>query len=116
KNDSKFLNFYNRSGLNPDYDVSKAMAYKLSVKPSFQIVEVRANSNAFLIGIKSGDIIASINNKAANNLTLQQINKYLYDQPRKTLKIEVERSQKILSFQFQLDDIFKKKTLNKLRV
>lgn len=47
--------------------------YKLSVKPAYRIVELRKGSPAERIGLKIGDVILYINNKATYNLSLIHI-------------------------------------------
>lgn len=87
--------------------------YKMVLKPSFTVVELRKNSNAMEAGIKIGDIILSVNAKETSNLSLQELNKFFYDKKGKLLRVRVDRGGKELSFRFQLDDVFKKKEPSK---
>ena len=84
--------------------------YKFVLKPSFQVVELRENSNAKAAGIKLGDIILSINGKQTSELSLQQVNKFFYDRKGTVLRIRVDRDGTPLFFKFALDDVFKKKS------
>lgn len=85
--------------------------YSFILKPSFQIVELRASSNASKVGVKTGDIILSINGKQTSSMTLQQVNELFYDKKGKTLRIRVDRDEVEMVFRFQLDDVFKKESL-----
>lgn len=89
--------------------INVANKYTLVLKPSFQVVELRENSNANKSGVKIGDVIISINGKHTSSMTLQQVNAFLYDKKGKLLRLQVERNGNRQGFKFQLDDVFKKK-------
>ena len=102
---------YNRQNTDGQQQISNRTTYRYSVKPAFQIVEIRKNSNAYLAGLRLGDIITSINNEPAHTITLQELNKFFYDVPGRVMRLKIDRDNKILSFRFELDDVFKKKDL-----
>ena len=81
--------------------------YKLILKPSFTIVELRKESPAEIAGLLIGDIVLSINGKSTYNYKLQQIMRIFYDKVGKRIKLKVERNGKILTFDFKLEDVFK---------
>ncbi|WP_241974216.1 aspartyl protease family protein [Winogradskyella wandonensis] len=84
--------------------------YKYVLKPSYEVVELRKDSNADLAGVKLGDIILSINKKDVSELTLQQVNEYFYNKKGFLLRLLVERGGKTRLIKFKLDDVFKKKS------
>ena len=90
--------------------------YNMSLKPAFQIVELRDNSNAKTSGLMLGDIIVAINNKKTVDMSLQEVTSFFYDVKGKPIKISVDRDGKIMSFNFKLDDVFKKKEPPKWRL
>ncbi|MFD1063221.1 aspartyl protease family protein [Winogradskyella litorisediminis] len=85
--------------------------YKFVLKPNFQVVELRENSNAKAAGIKIDDVVIAINGKETSDLTLQQVNQFFYDKKGTVLRLRVDRNGQLLYFKFQLDDVFKKKSL-----
>ena len=91
--------------VNP-YDV-----YEFKLRPAYQIVEVRKNSPAAKSGLLVNDIILAINGKAAHTMTLQSAMQYFQDKIGKNIKLNVDRDNKLLKFQFRLEDPFKQKEL-----
>lgn len=89
--------------------ISIADDYNYVLKPSFQVVELRESSNAKEVGVKIGDILITVNGKKVSELSLQDVNKFFYNKKGTTLRIRVQREEKILFFKFELDDVFKKK-------
>jgi hypothetical protein len=79
--------------------------YKFSLKPTFKITSIRANSPAEQIGLKKEDQIITINNHQIYNYTLQEINELLKSEEGKSITIEIERDNKIYNFKFQLKNI-----------
>lgn len=79
--------------------------YKYVLKPVFVIYSLRANSPAARAGLQINDIIISINKKKAYYYTIEKIAKLWQSEAGKTIKIEVKRNDKILKFQFQLEEI-----------
>jgi hypothetical protein len=78
--------------------------YKFSLKPIYEIVNIRKNSAAEKSGLQKGDIIVSINNERPYKYSLQQINQLLKSEHDIWITIEVERNSLILKFRFKLED------------
>ncbi len=78
--------------------------YKFSLKPVYEIVNIRKNSAAEKCGLQKGDIIVSINKNAPYKYTLQQINMLLKSEEDIWINLEVERNSLILKFRFKLED------------
>lgn len=79
--------------------------YKFELKPIFVVASVREGSPADLAGIKVGDKVIKVNNKLASMMTLQKINSLLKEEEGKTVRIQVERKDKIFNFKFVLKNI-----------
>lgn len=78
--------------------------YKFSLKPVYEIVNIRKNSAAEKCGLQKGDIIVSINKNAPYKYSLQQINNLLKSEEDIWINLEVERNSLILKFKFKLED------------
>ena len=91
--------------------IDLALSYRYTLKPAFQVVELRESSNAKAAGVKLGDIIISINNKKTSQMSLQEVNEIFHDKEGKTIRIRVERDEEEIYIQFKLDNVFKKKSL-----
>lgn len=78
--------------------------YKFSLKPIFEIVNIRKSSAAEKCGLQKGDIIVSINNERPYKYSLQQINQLLKSEEVIWITIEVERNSLVLKFRFKLED------------
>ncbi|MFZ0597191.1 MAG: PDZ domain-containing protein [Flavobacterium sp.] len=78
--------------------------YKFSLKPVYEIVNIRKKSAAEKCGLQKGDIIVSINNNIPYKYTLQQINSLLKSEEDIWITLEVERNSLILKFRFKLED------------
>jgi hypothetical protein len=79
--------------------------YKFELKPIYSIANIRTKSPAEIVGLKTEDIIISINNTSVTNFSLQKINQLLRPEDEKWLTIEVDRKGQILKFRFQLKDL-----------
>ena len=84
--------------------------YTISLKPAYEIVELRESSNAKAAGLMIGDIITSVNGKAAYLFSLQDINEIFHDREGKRVSLKIERNGKEKLFRFALDNVFKKKS------
>jgi hypothetical protein len=78
--------------------------YKFSLKPVYEIVNIRKHSAAEKCGLQKGDIIVSINNNLPYKYSLQQINSLLKSEEDIWINLEVERKSLILKFRFKLED------------
>ncbi|WP_460218027.1 aspartyl protease family protein [Psychroserpens sp. MEBiC05023] len=87
--------------------------YKFSLKPSYSIVELRVGSPAAEAGLMVDDEILSVNGKKAHELSLQRIMEYFKNDIGKLIRMKIERNGEVMSFQFRLEDVFKKKELPK---
>ena len=79
--------------------------YKFSLKPVFEITEIRNDSPADLAGLKKGDIIISVNGNQAYKYSLQEIMNKMNEKEGKTIRLYVERNQDIRLFVFKLEKI-----------
>jgi PDZ domain len=96
--DNTFDSAGNRAG-------SSNFRYKFELKPIFSISNIRSKSPAEIVGLKTEDIIISINNTNVNNFSLQKINQLLKSEDEKWITIEVDRKGQILKFRFLLKDL-----------
>ncbi len=99
----------NATEINLTYDSSgnrkRSTKYKFELKPVFRITEIRANSPAEKAGICVGDVLSSLNGKAAFRYSLQQIDDIFKSEEHRNIVVEVEREDKILKFEFQLKSL-----------
>lgn len=79
--------------------------YRFTLKPVFIISNVRKNSPAAVAGLLPDDKIITINNKKANNFTIQKINDLFQSENGKKIKMEVERETQIIEVEFYLKKI-----------
>ena len=87
--------------------------YKITLKPSFQIIELREGSNAKAAGLLLGDVIVSVNGKKTSIMSLQEVNKYFFNKENKLIRLIISRKEQLMNFQFKLDDVFKKRRVLK---
>ena len=78
--------------------------YKLVLKPVYAIVNVRLNSPADKAGLKSNDVLETINGRSASNLTLTALNEMMRTDEGKNLKFEISRNDVRMKFNFTLVD------------
>ncbi|MFW0737032.1 PDZ domain-containing protein [Flavobacterium sp. T12S277] len=78
--------------------------YKFSLKPVYEIVNIRKKSAAERCGLKVGDVIVRINHTLPYKYTLQQINLLLKSEEDVWVELEVERNSLLLKFKFKLED------------
>ncbi|WP_162128348.1 PDZ domain-containing protein [Flavobacterium phycosphaerae] len=88
-----------------DERVQDKLQIRFELKPVFKIASVRVNSNAEKSGLKKGDRIMKINGRNSQDLTIEKINELLKSEEGKTIKIEIERNNITLTYQFQLKSI-----------
>lgn len=80
--------------------------YKFELKPIYVIFSVRKGSPAAEVGLQKDDIIISINNKESHLFSLQEINNLLKSEEGKRIKMEIQRQNQIIKFNFVLKSIF----------
>ena len=88
---------YNLSG-----DKIKKFTYKFELKPIYTVAGTRAGSPAEEVGLQKGDVVVSVNNRAAYRFSLQQLNNILKTEDGRLIEMTVEREGKILEFEFRL--------------
>ncbi|WP_100610019.1 retropepsin-like aspartic protease [Confluentibacter lentus] len=82
-------------------------AYKISLKPSYSIVELRKGSPAERAGLMIGDVILSINSKPSHHYSLQDLTHLFYGDIGKRIKLKIDRSGIEKLYEFSLEDVFK---------
>lgn len=91
--------------------INFSKSYEFKLEPAYTIVLIRENSVAEKVGLKVNDVIININGKEAHTLTLQEVISYFRNLPGKLIRLKVERENKIMNFEFKLEDVFKQKEL-----
>ncbi|WP_281323536.1 PDZ domain-containing protein [Flavobacterium aestivum] len=79
--------------------------YKFSLKPIYEISNIRKNSPADLCGLEVGDVVVSINKTPVYNYSLEKINEMFKSEEEKWINLEIERNGQVMGFRFQLLDI-----------
>ncbi|WP_111308092.1 aspartyl protease family protein [Confluentibacter sediminis] len=82
-------------------------SYKISLKPSYAIAELRKGSPAERAGLMVGDVILSINGKQTYNFSLQDLTHMFYDDIGKRIKLKIDRGGIEKMYEFNLEDVFK---------
>ena len=82
--------------------------YIMKLKPAYKIVELRQSSNAYLSGLRVGDVLININGKQAYDYKLPEINRIFHGKTGKPIRLRIERNGVNMLFKFKLDDAFKK--------
>ncbi|MCL9808594.1 aspartyl protease family protein [Flavobacterium luminosum] len=83
----------------------KSIRYQFTLKPQYQITNVRSGSPADLAGIKKGDILTKVNGLVSYKYKLNSIIELLQSEEGKTIKMEIDRKGMILKTEFVLKDI-----------
>jgi hypothetical protein len=107
---SQNLDNYGRSNRD-NVVINLRRSYRMSLKPAYTIIEVRKGSPGEKAGLAIDDVILSVNGKKAHELKLQDVVHYFRDKVGKTVKLKIERENQIITVEFQLEDVFKKKEL-----
>ncbi|OZV69150.1 aspartyl protease family protein [Winogradskyella aurantia] len=87
--------------------INPRVNYMTSIKPIYKIVEIRESSNAFKVGLRTGDVLLAVNNKKAYEYELSEINEIFHDKLGKIVRLRIERNGVEMYFKFELDDVFK---------
>ena len=90
--------------VNPDNKKDDNFRYKFSLKPVYEIVNIRKNSAAEKCGLQRGDIIVSVNKILPYKYSLQQINAILKSDDHPWITLEIERKSLLLKFRLKLED------------
>ena len=106
---------YNRSGIELEKngfmlvvgDQGSKAGEGLALKPAFMVVELRENSPAQQAGVKIGDVVLSVNDKASSEFTLQEITHKFYGDNGKKIRLVLDRDGQIIKIAFRLKSFFK---------
>ena len=79
--------------------------FKLMLYPSFEIAEIRESSPAAISGLRTGDVILSVNGKQAHRYSLHEIVEMINRKEGQRVKLKVDRGGKKLNFYFQLKKV-----------
>ncbi len=79
--------------------------YRLNSAPAFEIVKLRPNSPAQLIGLQLGDIILEVNGTDVKEYTLQQVMHLFKGHNGKKISMRIERQGKQFLYEFHLQDL-----------
>ena len=78
---------------------------KMSLKPVYEIGYVRANSTAAQSGLKTGDVLVSIDGKECYNYSLEEINALLWSENEVWVVLRILREGQPMDFKFQLKNV-----------
>src|SRR5690606_14612711 len=79
--------------------------FKYALHPAFEIVEIREESPAALAGLRTGDIILSVNGKPTYKHSLPEVTEMLNVKAGKKIRLLVEREGKRMRFDFELEKV-----------
>ncbi|MDN3492877.1 pepsin/retropepsin-like aspartic protease family protein [Winogradskyella bathintestinalis] len=102
-----FKGFKNKD--NNAVKISRALNYRMLIKPIYKIVEIRKSSNAYLTGLRVNDILVGLNGRPAYKYKLSEINKIFHGKTGKMVRLSIERLGEKKSFKFKLDNVFNQK-------
>ena len=94
----------NKGGINVSLD-NTPIRYKFSLKPVYEVSNVRENSPAFIAGLNKGDILIKINGEQVYKYKLSEITELFQSEEGKWISIEYTRKGKKLKTKFQLKKI-----------
>jgi len=80
-------------------------SYKYTLEPSFKIVELRIDSQAFRPGLQVGDVILNINNRHVHLYSMQQIIQMFYGEDGKRVRLIIDRQGVQKKFEFKLESL-----------
>lgn len=76
-----------------------------SLKPGYEVAEIRPNSPAEIAGLQVGDEVISLNGRPVYRYSLKKINDILSSKEGRRIKIEIIRDRKSLEIEFRLERI-----------
>lgn len=79
--------------------------YNFKLLPVYEIFAVRKNSAAERAGLKSGDVLVSINGKDLSRLSLDKVNRLLELENNGLVKIQLTRKGVLLQNEFEVKDL-----------
>lgn len=103
KDERLIIDGYQQQGLKSSKSIDFIISYSYRFKPSYRIKNVLENSPAALAGLKKDDIILKINNTAAHNLKLSDINYKFQEKDGGKMRLTVSRNGQIMKFKFKLE-------------
>ncbi len=93
-------------GSNEMNSIILSPSYESFLEPVYTIVELRKDSPAERVGLQLGDVVLSVNGKAAHKHNLQDLMKKFYDKEGTRIKLVVERNSRVFTVYFQLENLF----------
>lgn len=88
--------------------INRVINYITTIRPAYEIVEIRESSNAYAVGLRKGDVLIRVNNKYAYEYKLPEINDLFHGKTGKSIRLLIERQGAEMLFKFRLDNAFKK--------
>ena len=85
---TRSFNNSEKNTTNNSVQIDFLIGHRILVKPVYKIVEIRKSSNAYISGLRKGDILISINGKPSYNQELSKINEILYGKTGKTPSVK----------------------------
>jgi len=91
------INVNNHTNINDDY--------RLNAAPAFQIVKLRPDSPAQLIGLQLGDVILEVNGADVEKYSLQEVIQLFKGHDGQKIRMRIERQGKPFLYEFHLQDL-----------
>lgn len=79
--------------------------YRFSLRPAYEIVEIRRGSPAALAGLRNHDVVLTVNRKPVDEYSLEEVIEMIDKKPGKTIRIKVQRGLQELLFVFTLKEV-----------
>lgn len=79
--------------------------YNFKLLPVYEIFAVRQNSAAEVAGLKSGDVLVSINGKNVSRSSLDSVNRLLELENNGLVKIQLTRNGTLFTYEFEVKDL-----------